>query len=357
MKTLRVLFYLGILASFLLLALIRRNDRYRLFPIEKGISISTYSDQEVEGSSAINVKSKNGLMVEYLLKDKFLYPYCGITFRKNDYSSFNLADKAIEFLNLTIKVERRQKLILILNQYQGSGKLNYIHLQTSLDCFPDQTEYTIPLNNFVSPDWWLKQHQDEKNNPIDYNSINTLSLQSDSTIEPDISQKFMLLDVYFSKSVIFLLYAISLFILGVVIVEVLLWAGRKRKKIVIEYLPIQEANDTRESPWAKIQNYVGKNYQKEIKLQEVFRETGLPKHQISTIIKQQTGLSFPQFLNTIRIAEAERLLTTSTMSIIQIGLEVGFQNITHFNRVFKQLKAQSPSEFRQSSFKEQVVSD
>lgn len=348
----RKLFYGYILVVFLLIIFIRRSNPYSLSPADKDIAISTYSDQEVQGNSAISMKNNKGLVVEYRLQQGYQFPYCGITIRKVDGTFFNLAENSIDYLDLNIQVDNRQRLTLILNQYNAYTNSNALHLQTSIDCLPQKRDYRISLDQFVCPDWWLKQHQEQKNTPVDYNKFNVLSLQSDSTIDTDVPFRFELFDVSFSKSVKNLLYALLVCFVIISLLEAIIYVNRKKKKILIEYLPIAESKHAGDLPWVKIQRYVGLNYQKDIKLHDVFVETGLPKHQISSIIKQNTDLSFPQFLNTLRINEAERLLKATSMSVIQVGLEVGFQNITHFNRVFKQLKDQSPSEFRQKAVRE-----
>jgi AraC-like DNA-binding protein len=57
-------------------------------------------------------------------------------------------------------------------------------------------------------------------------------------------------------------------------------------------------------------------------------------------------MSFKQYLTSIRIHEAKRLLLETDRLVIDIALEVGFNSISHFNRVFKTSTQVSPVEFR-----------
>lgn len=62
--------------------------------------------------------------------------------------------------------------------------------------------------------------------------------------------------------------------------------------------------------------------------------------------KKHTGHTFVSFLNEVRINEAcKRLTGKSYDSIGGIAYACGFNNITHFNRIFKKLKGCSPKEY------------
>jgi AraC-like DNA-binding protein len=93
-------------------------------------------------------------------------------------------------------------------------------------------------------------------------------------------------------------------------------------------------------------DYLTQFYTKELSILLVEKETGISERQISTIIKQRTGLSFNQFLNQLRITEARRLLIETKLNVSEIAYKVGYGNVSHFNRVFKSAVGYSPNEFR-----------
>lgn len=64
------------------------------------------------------------------------------------------------------------------------------------------------------------------------------------------------------------------------------------------------------------------------------------------VFRQTMGVSPGHYLSELRIERAKLFLTTSTLSISQIALEVGFQSFSHFTQLFKQRTGQSPSAFR-----------
>ena len=61
-----------------------------------------------------------------------------------------------------------------------------------------------------------------------------------------------------------------------------------------------------------------------------------------------TGLTFTEYLGRVRIEKANTLLLNPHLRISEIAYDVGFQSLTHFNRVFRQIFGQSPTAFRAS---------
>lgn len=63
------------------------------------------------------------------------------------------------------------------------------------------------------------------------------------------------------------------------------------------------------------------------------------------VFKKSTGKTLTEYINMLRIHEAERLLRTNSYTIQQIAHVVGYTNLTYFGRVFKKFKNATPSEF------------
>lgn len=62
--------------------------------------------------------------------------------------------------------------------------------------------------------------------------------------------------------------------------------------------------------------------------------------------KKAMGVSFTDFMQQKRIRKAEQLLLTTELSIIEIGEQIGMQNMSHFYKLFKRLNGHSPNDFR-----------
>jgi len=58
------------------------------------------------------------------------------------------------------------------------------------------------------------------------------------------------------------------------------------------------------------------------------------------------GFSFVEYLNGVRIKEAQNLLLKTDMSIVDISQTVGYKSLTHFGRVFKNVTGSSPRHYK-----------
>lgn len=64
------------------------------------------------------------------------------------------------------------------------------------------------------------------------------------------------------------------------------------------------------------------------------------------LFKRTTGLNFTEYLSQVRVEKAKSLMPNPNLRISEIAYQVGFQSLTHFNRVFKRITGQSPTAYR-----------
>jgi len=94
--------------------------------------------------------------------------------------------------------------------------------------------------------------------------------------------------------------------------------------------------------------HIESNYSKDISLTDVAEIVSMSESSFSHFFKKRTGRSFISYLNDVRIGHATKLLFETTNSIAEISFLCGFSNISNFNRIFKKIKGQTPSEYRTS---------
>lgn len=95
----------------------------------------------------------------------------------------------------------------------------------------------------------------------------------------------------------------------------------------------------------KVINYLMNNYQKDIALEDVAQLVNLNKSSFCRFFKLRVHKTFSQFLNEIRIAHACKLLVNNNMNVSEICYEVGYNNISHFNRQFKLIHGVTAKEY------------
>ncbi|OZG70467.1 AraC family transcriptional regulator [Hahella sp. CCB-MM4] len=96
-------------------------------------------------------------------------------------------------------------------------------------------------------------------------------------------------------------------------------------------------------------NYILASYNLDISLEEVADHLGMKPTYFSKFFRQATGRRFVEFVNSLRITRACDLLAHSELPITDICFDVGFTNISNFNRRFHALKGMTPSEYRKLS--------
>jgi len=100
-----------------------------------------------------------------------------------------------------------------------------------------------------------------------------------------------------------------------------------------------------------IYNYVQENFQRAIPLDEIATLANMTVPSFCRYFKRISGKKFTRFVNEIRIVHACKLLTEKQISISEICFSSGFNNISHFNRVFKDITTKGPFEYRKQFVK------
>lgn len=96
-------------------------------------------------------------------------------------------------------------------------------------------------------------------------------------------------------------------------------------------------------------DYIEHNYLKDPSLCETAQHVGLSVSHFSRIFKQETGVSYSEYLNYIRVEHGRKLLLTTDLSISEIAQLSGFDNGNYFCNVTKKLLGCSPSQIRKSN--------
>ncbi len=92
--------------------------------------------------------------------------------------------------------------------------------------------------------------------------------------------------------------------------------------------------------------YIDKNYMYDISLEKLADIAGYSKYHFSRIFKQYNSMSYLQYINTRRTRAAEMLLLDPNIPITEVAMRSGFSSLTTFNRIFKEIKHCTPSDFK-----------
>jgi len=90
-------------------------------------------------------------------------------------------------------------------------------------------------------------------------------------------------------------------------------------------------------------------FREEWTLSTLGEEVGLSRGRLAALFSREAGSSMHKFLTKVRVRNAEALLARSDLPVGDIALDCGFATIQHFSRVFKEVRGQTPIEFRRGS--------
>ncbi|MBQ3038743.1 MAG: helix-turn-helix transcriptional regulator [Clostridia bacterium] len=93
-------------------------------------------------------------------------------------------------------------------------------------------------------------------------------------------------------------------------------------------------------------SYIKKNFNQKITLDTLANKFDVSKCEISRNFKKYVGASFVEYINTIRVAEAQSLISCTNSSFVDIAISVGFESLSRFGKVFKQISSMTPSEYK-----------
>lgn len=93
-------------------------------------------------------------------------------------------------------------------------------------------------------------------------------------------------------------------------------------------------------------SFMYENYKLKLSLLDVAEQCYISSWHLSKLLNKYTGKGFFEIINRIRVDKSKELLKTNEYKVQDVSELVGFQDVTHFSRIFKQYEGVSPKEFR-----------
>jgi AraC-like DNA-binding protein/ligand-binding sensor protein len=114
--------------------------------------------------------------------------------------------------------------------------------------------------------------------------------------------------------------------------------------------------DEAESPMIRrARAYIHANQADPIDLDQVAKAMHVSTFYFCKMFKKGTGLTFTDYLSRVRVEKAKTLLLNPHLRISEIAYDVGFQSLTHFNRMFRKIVGESPTHCRDTKSVRQLL--
>lgn len=94
----------------------------------------------------------------------------------------------------------------------------------------------------------------------------------------------------------------------------------------------------------KAVNHIRKNYMSKLSLNDVARVCSITPEHLSRIFKKETGFGYSEYLNLVRLQQAEYLIKNKELTITEIAHRCGFEDSNYFSFIFKKKYGISPRE-------------
>ncbi|MDA3901399.1 MAG: AraC family transcriptional regulator [Spirochaetes bacterium] len=340
-----------------------RNNKKHIFPNSQ-FTLSGVTDAYDSGNSEIVRLETNNEMIllRYELKTGFAFPYVGIKLESNNKIPFEISDYDQLVINLdSISVHSIMiNLITDISIYhEPNDSHQYIttYFSAMSNTEKGMHKNSISFSDFKIPEWWLTRNRIKKKRirEIQPESLYALEIlvSTDTqlhkgeieiaSITVEKKRSLIIIKNFLKLSVAYLLF------FGFIYFIRLRKTVTKAEKIILVHKNLELDNE-KERLIMKLIDYLDKHFtDPKLTIDYVSKQTNISIYIIPALIKETSHLSFKQYINKLRIDQAKEMLSNSNTKIIDIAYSVGYNTVTHFNKIFKTVEGISPKEFRNSN--------
>jgi AraC-like DNA-binding protein len=319
--------------------------------------VQVITDEHSGGHSSIVLLNEpaNTLSYRYVLDNTLGEPIARVLIQSSQEKSIDLSP--YNTLSITLRSEKGKRIPFLLcnpiHIHSTPQELRTYHLLVNYaDADSSLKKYALHFHDFATPDWWYafasnQDHQNQKQHIVKAqylvlsNSTFTGNKNEDTVTVSDLRLVYDFSGFFIWCGLLSLVYYLA---------YVMVFYFPKNigaETIYLLYKKIDTVN-YEESDKQTVLAGIQQNFKNpELTVSDIQKETGIHERKISVILKKHTQLTFKQYVNQLRIEHAKKLLVETTLSVSDIAYECGYNNVSHFNRVFKSEEACSPQEYRQ----------
>jgi len=326
--------------------------------------LRAYSDTSEGGNSQCTYSSSGSdtISFTFTLRNGYSKPFAGIAIEPNPAGStidLSAYDSLIFFITRSCADTQDVKINLHtpFNGNTGVRPLGVRINEKIAPCLMKTNRIATALRNFDPPVWWCEKCKIPCSSlPQErFSRVQALIFQSGDTTPRDEEITFSISGIIFKKNVAGRVRRTVLTLLLYYLLFCALFfawwrpkAAKRRssEKATPPYTPLA-VNNYLDEESQRVVTCLGEHFHNpDMTLESAARESGIHQKKLSQILNRKFKRNFRQYLNSIRIEEAKRLLRETDRQIADIARKVGYQTVAHFNRTFRQVEGCSPNEYR-----------
>lgn len=125
--------------------------------------------------------------------------------------------------------------------------------------------------------------------------------------------------------------------------------------LIVNHVYIENTEETEQKKYKiekikKVLSHIKANYREKIYINELAAVASMSTDHFFKFFKSFIGKTPIEYINFCRISEAEHLLVNSQLSILEIALSIGYENVSYFIKTFKKYNMCTPKEYRKCHF-------
>lgn len=336
------------------------NSGSRDFPIhpsEGGVGWSAYDDRSAGGGSFVQTLRVGDTLSWVVHKHVAVGAYWGVEWapRSQGFWKWDDADSVV----MWVRTRRASQLSIFVCSHDPlrtlkDDPLTRRYLTSEISSGPAWARRSVALSQFQPPKWWLERQVDLKDPQRRYlDRIQVIQIGPGTGVEGltdtlEIAQ-VKIVRRHFPVWPWILLAAIS----GSMVVAIRRKTPHEESVEAPRAFVEPKHLEMPPPDLPKLLQHLASNYNREeLDLSLVAFETGLSAKKVTALLKSQSQ-TFRSALNQLRLSEAKRLLLETDLQASEIAYKVGYGNVSHFHRQFREAFGNSPlsvrSELRKAS--------
>lgn len=324
-------------------------------------SLTTITDQPDQGNSNISLyeTDKGQISFKFKLNKGYTFPYAGIRLKSAKDYLFKTTNH--DLLRIVANSDSACTIMIniitdvpIYDSKNGLYHRRAVYFSTMAKIEEGYNTINTALSDFQIPEWWFTKNRIERskaknirlkafgNMEILVNSNN--QSQQGNIVVKSISLEKKILNLLITNFI--KLFSITFFIVILVYFVKLRATFKKAKQTVLTHKKIHLDNE-KERIKANIVNFLDQNYSDpDLNISYMSKKTNISIYLIPSLLKEISDCTFKQYVNNLRVNKAKDMLKNEDTKIIDVAYSVGYNTVTHFNKVFKSLEGISPKDYR-----------
>jgi len=328
-----------------------------------------HTDNYQGGNSQLNITDDTfSLNFNFTLSPQAQYPFAAVNLVfKGDKTEQELVDlSAFDKIVFSAKCSTANTLSFTMLTFDGQVSkagdfLSYRAPSTFFSCTPHWRETELDLTRLETPQWWFTMFKvDLSSKEYTLNKVAKLSFGSSFQSPMNADANVQLSEITLIGHNWFYLYLFGVLML-------LLWGAfalwffrqhtrtlvwelqdkiqRDRPLIAYQQVSVEPLRDKDRSA---ILHFMATQYANaDLGLDAMASEIGVSRTKINDILKSELGFTFTGYLNKLRLTEAARLLAQADdANIAEIAYSVGYNNVSYFNKLFKEEYSCTPKIYK-----------